>query len=1056
MPDNNKYPDSSEGFRSKGNLSITAIKKPAAVIIVMITVIVVGILGYTQLATNLLPDITYPFIKVYITWNGATPEKIEDNIAAVVERKMSTVDDLDYLDSQCTEGLYTLLVYFDYKADRDVAYQDVLAKIGMVRKQLPKDADEPLILKADPSQLPVIDLLITSDAMDLTKLRTYVENEMQDQFTGVEGTAGTEVSGGLKREIRILLNPLKLQAYGIAVDKVAQRLKDENIELQAGRITSAQKDFMARTLGEFNSVYDIQNLIVTKAQNGSIVYLKDIADVKDAHAVQRVKTKMNGGEGVKLSVFKQAAANTVEVSENIHQRLNELEASLPASTKMDIIYDQADYIRSAVSGVRDAALIAAVLVVLVTGLFLSGWKRVLIVSLTLPVTLLGTFFFMNLLNFSINIFSLGGLVVAITVLLDDAVIVLENITRIQEEEPEEKHPVQKGVTQVLKAVTMATFTFVALFLPFLLVPGMASLLFRELIIIIAITILLSRTVSQTITPGLTALLFPEGKSAVVKKGFISKFIDEMMNKLISIYKPALKLSLKLRWVVIVIVFGFFVLGFYFLQQTGSEFLPKADDGSIMVKVKMPTGASLEQTDKVVQEIADAVKDQSGIEKYSSLSGGRVWGLVTYENANEGEIDIQLVPPSNRKFNTEEFVQKLTPVVQQKVKFPGAKIKVTHTKMKGIPMIGDYDIEVEVIAPRSESMENIYENASKIAGILKNTNWLTGVDVPIDITKPEYQIFVDRQKAVDLGFNVNQVATTVKSMVDGVVSTQYQEKGYYYPIRVVVNEKDIKSKKDLEDIVFVSPNGGNINLSNIANVVQQTGPLEIDRRNQNRIIKATANVSGISVGEATNILKEKLKNFSLPAGYTIHFGGQSQMLAENFKSMILILIMAIFFAYVVLVINFENFIKPFIILIRVPLSLIGVSYALYLTNQPIGVTVMIGFIILAGIEINQGVILITFIDQLREQGMNLIDAIQKAAVVRLRPILMTDIVGIIGLLPLALSIGEGTELLKPMAIAVIGGLIFGLLLVFLLLPALYYIFEVRKSKLPLRRSATGAI
>ncbi len=1026
------------------NLSIASIKRPAATIILMIAVIVVGILGYTQLATNLLPDITYPMIKVYVNWKGATPEEIEDNIATVVERKVATVDNLDYIESQCTEGLYTLLVNFDYKADRDIAYQDVLAKMGLVRKQLPKDADEPLIFKADPSQLPVMDLLVTSDAMDLTGLRTYVENQLQDQFTSVEGTAGTEVSGGLSREIRVFVDPLKLQAYGITIDKVSQRLKDENIELQGGRVTTDQREFIARTVGEFSSVYDIRNLILTRTKNNSVVYLKDVADVEDAHAVQRIKTKMNGREGVKLSVFKQAGANTVEVSNMVRQKLNELKASLPPSIKIDIIYDQADYIRSAVSGVRDAALIAALLVVLVTAAFLTGWKRVLVVTLTLPVTLLGTFFFMKLLNYSINIFSLGGLVVAITVLLDNCVVVLENITRIQEEEPDEKHPVQKGVSQVSKAVMTATLTFLSLFLPFLLVSGLTSLLFSELIITVAITIVLSLLVSLTVTPSITALLFPEEKAAHIRKGPVSKLIDKMMSGLVFLYKPLLNASLKFRWIVMIIVLAFFVAGIYFLQQLGTQFLPNADDGSIMIKVKMPTGTSMEQTDKVIRQIENAVKTQPGVQSFSALSGGKVWGLITYEIANEGEVDVQLVPPSKRKVNTDEFVEKLTPIVQQNVKFPGAKIKVMHTKMKGIKMTGDFDIEVEVIAPRSEPMENIYENANKIAGILRETKGLTAVDVSIDITKPEYQIFVDRQKAADLGLNVSQVATTVKSMVDGVVPTQYKEKGYYYPIRVVMNEKDVKSKKDLDDIVLVSPNGGNLNLSNIADVVQQTGPLEIDRIDQNREIKATANVAGTSVGEATNEIKAKLASFNLPSGYKIEFGGQSQMMSENMSSMVLILLIAMFFAYVVLVINFEDFIKPFIILIRVPLSLIGVSLALYLTHQPIGVTVMIGFIILAGIEINQGVLLITFIDDLRKEEMGLTEAIPKAVIVRLRPILMTDIVGIIGLLPLALSIGEGTELLKPMAIAVIGGLIFGLLLVFLFLPALYMIFEKRRS------------
>lgn len=1028
----------------QGGLSYHAIRRPATVIILMVAIVVVGVIGYTQLATNLLPDITYPMVKVYVTWRSATPEEIEDNIATVIERKVATVDNLDYMETQCTEGLYALQVNFTYNADRDVAFQDVLSKLGQVRKNLPKDAEEPLVFKADPSQLPVMDLLITSDQMDLTKLRTYVENELQDQFTSIEGTAGTEITGGLKREIRVHIDPIKLQGYGLSVDKVAQRLKDENLELLGGRVTSSRRDYIVRTVGEFNNVNEIGNLIISKGKNEGLVLLKDVANVKDAYAVQRLKTKLNKREGVKLSVFKQTGANTIEVSDLVAKKLKELKSVIPPSIKMDIIYDQAEYIRAAVAGVRDAALIAALLVVLITAFFLTGWKRVLIVSLTLPVTLLGTFFFMQLLNFSINIFTLGGLVVAITVLLDNCIVVLENITRIQEKEPEELHPVQKGATQVSGAVLTATLTFIALFLPFLLVPGLVSLLFRELIITVAITITLSLIVALTLTPTLTSLFFREGKPVHVKKGIVSKLADGFITLIIKPYKPILSWALKFRWIVVLITLGFFFVGMIFLNKIGSEFLPKADDGLITIKIKMPTGSSMEETHKVISQIENFVKDQPYIDKYSSLSGGKIWGLVTYEIANEGEVNIQLVSPTKRPKTTDEYVEWLTPLVQQNIKFPGLKMKVFHTKLKGIKQTGDFDIEVEVIAPRSEPIENIYENATRVSGLLKQVDGLTGIDVSIDITKPEYQIFVDRTKAIDQGLSVNQVASTIKSSIDGNVPTQFKEKGYYYPIRIVVDETDIKSISDVENLSVYPNNGSKIRLNTIAKVEQRSGPLEIDRKDQNRVIKATANVQGRTVGEATADVQKLLSTFTLPAGYKINFGGQSQMLSENFNTMIIILLIAMFFAYVVLVINFEDFIKPFIILIRVPLSLIGVSYALYLTNQPIGVTVMIGFIILAGIEINQGVILITFIDQLREQGMNLLDAIQKAAVVRLRPILMTDIVGIIGLLPLALSIGEGTELLKPMAIAVIGGLVFGLLLVFLFLPALYYIFEKRKE------------
>lgn len=1033
----------------QGGLSYHAIRRPATIIILMIAIVVVGVLGYTQLATNLLPDITYPMVKVYVTWRGATPEEIEDNIATVIERKVATVDNLDYMETQCTEGLYALQVNFTYNADRDIAYQDVLSKLGQVRKNLPKDAEEPLVFKADPSQLPVMDLLITSDQMDLTKLRTYVENELQDQFTSIEGTAGTEITGGLKREIRVHIDPIKLQGYGLSVDKVAQRLRDENLELLGGRVTSSRRDYIVRTVGEFSNVNEIGNLIISKGKNEGLVLLKDVANVKDAYAVQRLKTKLNKREGVKLSVFKQTGANTIEVSDLVAKKLKELKSVIPPSIKMDIIYDQAEYIRAAVAGVRDAALIAALLVVLITAFFLTGWKRVLIVSLTLPVTLLGTFFFMQLLNFSINIFTLGGLVVAITVLLDNCIVVLENITRIQEEEPEELHPVQKGATQVSGAVLTATLTFIALFLPFLLVPGLVSLLFRELIITVAITITLSLIVALTLTPTLTSLFFREGKPVHVKKGIVSKLADGLIHLIIKPYKPTLRWVLKFRWIIMLLTLGLFFVGMIFLNKIGSEFLPKADDGLITIKIKMPTGSSMEETHKVISQIENFVKDQPYIDKYSSLSGGKIWGLVTYEIANEGEVNIQLVSPTKRPKTTDEYVEWLTPLVQQNIKFPGLKMKVFHTKLKGIKQTGDFDIEVEVIAPRSEPIENIYENATRVSGLLKQVNGLTGIDVSIDITKPEYQIFVDRTKAIDQGLSVNQVASTIKSSIDGNVPTQFKEKGYYYPIRIVVDETDIKSISDVENLSVYPNNGSKIRLNTIAKVEQRSGPLEIDRKDQNRVIKATANVQGRTVGEATADVQKLLRTFTLPAGYKINFGGQSQMLSENFNTMIIILLIAMFFAYVVLVINFEDFIKPFIILIRVPLSLIGVSYALYLTNQPIGVTVMIGFIILAGIEINQGVILITFIDQLREQGMSLIDAIQKAAVVRLRPILMTDIVGIIGLLPLALSIGEGTELLKPMAIAVIGGLVFGLLLVFLFLPALYFIFEKRKTQPSLR-------
>ncbi len=1025
-------------------LSLTAIQRPAATVILMAAVVVVGILGYSQLPTNLLPDITYPLVKVYVTWRGATPEEIEDNIASVIERKMATVDDLDYLESQSTEGLYTLLVNFDYSADRDIAYQDVLAKMGLVRLQLPMDAEEPLIIKADPSQLPVIDLLITSENMDLVALRTWVENFLQDQFVSVSGTAGTDVSGGLRREVRVHLDPQRLQGHGVTVDQVLQALRNENVELLGGRVTSERKDVIVRTTGEFEHVPDIGEVILETNATGAVTRLKDVATVTDAHAVQRVKTKLGATEGVKLSVFKQAGANTVAVSDAVRERMHALQGTLPAGVAMDMIYDQADYIRASAAGVRDAALLGALLVLLVTAFFLTGWRRVLIMALTLPVTLAGTFAAMKLLGYSINILSLGGLVVAITVLLDNAVVVLENITRLQDSgDPD---PVGTGVVQVGGAVITATLTFIALFLPFLMVPGLVSLLFNELILTVAITIALSLLVALTVTPSLTAVLFPRGRAATTAgRGVLARLADATLGGIVAVYRPMLAWTLRFRWVVMGIVALLFAVGILFLVSLGAEFLPSADDGLITVKLKMPTGTSVAQTDRVIESIAGAVSGQPYVERYSSLSGAKVVGLVTYELANEGEVNVQLVPPVKRPMTTDGYVARLGPIVQQAVKAPGARIKVFHTKLKGLRSIGEFDIEVELLAPRSEPMTRLYEQASAVAGRMRALPALTNVDVSIDITKPEYRVLVDRRRAADLGLSVGQIASTVKTMVDGAVPTQFKEGGYYYPIRTVLDETDVTSMVDIENLVLFPPRGGTVFLRDVATVRQSSGPLQIDRKDQARMIKATATVAAGSVGEATSKVRKALAGMSLPPGYTLRYGGQSQMLAENMAAMMLILAIALFFAYVVLVVNFEGFFKPFMILVRVPLSLIGVSFALWLTHQPIGVTVMIGFIILAGIEVNQGVVLVTFIDELRQKGRGLREAIVEGATVRLRPILMTDVVGIFGLLPLALGLGEGTELLKPMAIAVIGGLIVGLLLAFLFMPPLYLIAAPRAGQ-----------
>ncbi|NMC40022.1 MAG: efflux RND transporter permease subunit, partial [Bacteroidales bacterium] len=948
-------------------LTLESIKRPAGTIILMIVIAVLGIAGFTSLPVNMLPDVTYPMVKVYVYWPGATPEQMENEVATVIERKMATVDNLDYIESTSEDGVYTLLVNFDYSVDRDVAYQDVLAKMGLVKKELPQEILEPVVFKADPSQLPVVELLVSSDNMSLTQLRTWIENEFQEQVASVKGSAGTALSGGTMREIRIHVDPVKLQGYNITLSQITERLKNENIDMVGGRMLTPTRDYIVRTYGEFKSISDIEDLVIRKSSTDAQILLKDVAVVEDLYALQKIRTKYNGHEGVRISIFKQAEANAVEVSDEIARRVKELKEELPETTRLEIIYDQAEYVRLATNGVRDAVLLAAIFVVLITALFLSGWRRVLVLILSLPVTILGTFFLMWLLGYSVNIFTLGGLVVAMTVVLDNSVVILENITRLQETEPESSDQVTSGSIQVTGAIITSTVTFLSLFIPFLLVPGLSSLLFRELVITVAIIIFFSMVVSLTVTPMLMALFYPASKRIISKRDIISRGADYFIKGIIFVYKPILKYSLKFRWLVLLAFLLLLIPGYSFLKRTGSEFLPKADDGLVNISIVMPTGTSMEETDRALSQAEEVIKKQEFIKGYATLAGGKVWGLVTTESSFLGELNVELVPASQRPMNTDEYVEMLRPQIMKAVKVPGAVVKVMHAKMKGIRQIGQFDIEVMISAPRSVSMQEIYTVASSVRNEVREYDFLTGLDISLQLTKPEYQVHVDRQKAFDLGLSYSDIGNTVRTMVGGSVPTRYKEGAYYYPVRVVMDEREIQSSEALENLYVYSAKGVKIPLSAVAEVVKTTGPVQIDRQNQDRLIKVTANVAGISVGEATNIIKQKLDNFDLPSGYRINYGGQSQMLSENMRQIAIILLFALFLGYAVLVLYFESFIKPLIIIIRIPLSLAGISYALYITGTPVSVTALIGIILLTGMEINNGVLLLTFIDELREKG-----------------------------------------------------------------------------------------
>ena len=1008
-----------------------SLKNRLAVGAIALALLVLGLYGASYLPVDLLPSITYPMIKVHIWWRGATPEEIDKSIADPIERQMATVDDLDYLESSSIEGMYTLLVNFRYGVDVNVGYQDVLAAMARAARQLPTDIDPPVVVKADPSQLPVLQMTVSSEKWDLTRLRTWSDEWLSQQIIAVPGVAGSELVGGLKREIRIHLDADALEKYGLTVPQLIKRLNEENIEQFSGRITVGNKEIIARTMGEFASLEEIKDLVLIN-KGTSAVKLRDVAEVLDSHEEARVITRLNGKACVKLSVLKQSSANTVEVALNVNRKIAELSRIIPEEIMLGTVEDQAEYVQGALDGVKSSAIEAAILVILVVWLFLGSWRQVMVILTALPLTLIFNFGLMKIAGFSLNIFSLGGLVIAIGILVDNSIIVIESVAARRAQKPEEDVDlaVEKATAGIGPAIIAGTVSFLALFLPFLLVPGLLSLLFKELIMVIAGIVMVSLAMAITLTPSITAF-FMGFKSSRRTAGKFAEFFDRISVA----YGNAVEIFCCRPWLLAAAFVVIMLVSFNLATKTGAEFLPKMDDGRIMVKVKLPTGAALDQTNKILTEIEQKIAENPLIESIFSMAGGRVWGLATYEVANEGELNIQLVPQKKRNVTTDQFIAQIRPLVMQ-VSVPGGMAMVSQSKMKGIRKLGDADIEVKI---KGDEVPVLFDSARKLMTALSEQSGLANLNLSLDMTKPEFQVFLDRQKAADLGITVAEAAQTIRSLVTGTVATRFRDGSEYYAIRVMIPESRLVSQQDLEMLPVTSKSGNVYRLSEIAAVKQAFGPVEIIRDDQIKQVIVRADASGTSVGQALTLIKEKVANIQLPSGYTIAFGGEAQMIADMIKSVISIMLFAVFFSFIVLTVQFNNVKLPIIILGSIPFCVSGMFIALFLSGFPTGATVLIGVLVVIAATVNDGVLLLTFAEELCEsENLSPLKAVVKAAKLRLRPRVMTTVSTLAGFIPLAVTASEGGGMLQPMAVAAIGGLSMEILVALFLMPCLYVI------------------
>jgi len=732
----------------------------------------------------------------------------------------------------------------------------------------------------------------------------------------------------------------------------------------------------------------------------------------------------------KGSGFVSVKANTVEVAQAVEKRLLDLKGSLPEGVELGMLENQATYVVAALKGVQSAAVEAAILVLLIVWLFLGSWRQVVVIAVALPLILILNFGVMQLAGFSLNIFSLGGLVVAIGVLVDNSILVIEAISRRREDAPEA--PINaltiSATADIGPAVVASTMAFLALFIPFLMVPGLVSLLFRELILVVAGIVLISLAIAVTLTPMLTAALLEKGVASRSRSRF-----ERLFERVSEAYGHLLERTLAHRHAVLVVFVVLALAGGYGMVRLGSEFLPQMDDGRIMVKVKLPTGAALGETDRVLQEVEARIGDDKRIESLFAMAGGRAVGTVTYEVANEGELNLQLVPREARDISTPDYIAELRPIVSG-IAVPGGKLTVSQMKVKGMRKLGDADIEVKI---KGADMPQLFAIARQTAQTMNGLKHFTNVVVAMDLSKPEYQVRIDRARAAELGVSVADVGDTLRTLVSGAVATRLREAGRDYDIRVMVPEARIRNRSDLENLRIATAQGGFVRLADLAQLQPATGPVEIVRENQVKMVIVRGDAIGVSIGEALAELQVAMSKEAVPAGYQISYGGQAQMMGEMAQTTLIILAFAVFFSFIVLAVQFNSLKLPALILGSVPFCLAGMSGLLLATGKSLGAPVIIGVLVVIAAVVNAGVLLFTYARVLQEeQRLSVRDSILQAAKLRLRPRVMVTTAILIGLLPLALALEPGGEMLQPMAIAAIGGLLMENFVSLFLMPCLY--------------------
>ncbi len=1026
------------------NIYEKAVRKPISTVLIFVGVIIFGLFSLTKLAIDQYPEMEFPAVTVFTTYPGANAEEIETNVTRILEDQLNTVENLEKITSTSSDNYSIVSLELEWGADITEATNDVRDVINRCAKLLPDGAEQPVVFKFSSSMMPIMLLSVTAEE-SYAALNKELDEKLVNVLNRIEGVGAVSLSGAPEREIQVNVDPTKLEAYGLTVESLGQIIASENVNVPAGTIDIGSNTYNLKADAEYSAGEQVQNVVVSNI-GGRTIYLTDVAEVKDTLEKATQDVRMNGNRSVTVSIQKQSGANTVKIIQQVQAMLPEILQTLPPDVKIFTIYEGSESILDSISSLSESVMYALIFVILVVMMFLGRWRATFIIAMTIPISLITSFVYLFATGSTLNIISLSSLSIAIGMVVDDAIVVLENISTHIDRGSKPREAAIYGTNEVWLSVIATTLVVVAVFMPLTMLDGMMGIMFKELGWIVTIVVCTSTAAAVTLTPMLCAYMLKLNGAVHDYKGvgIIYKPVDKFLTWLDGAYARLLHWAVRHRTIVVCLTMGIFAVSLVLLKFVPMEFFTKTDTASINATIKLEQNIGVDYTARIARQIDSIIYTKyPEVDRVQATAGASSSDNLFSAMSDNGSyiVTYRLKLPTADK--RERSVFEISDLLREDLsKIPEIR-EYSVTTGGGGPGGNSSPIEVKVFGHNIELANAVALDLKEKLTKLPETR---DVKLSREDLRPEYNIAFDREKLALYGLNNATAATFVRNRMNGYVASKYREDGDEYDIVVRYAEKFRTSLSDVENITLYSSTGRPIKLKDVATVTEEFAAPSIEREDRQRVVKVESDMApGVALGEAAQKIQAVIDAYELPDGIYLALGGEIEDMNDSTSDMMLLMILIVLLVYIVMATQFESLKMPFIIMFTIPFAFTGVFVALWMTGKPLSMIALIGAIMLVGIVVKNGIVMVDFTNLLCERGMKVMEAVEAAGKSRLRPVLMTSLTTIFGMIPMAIGTGNGSEMWQPMGIAIVGGLTFSTLLTLLVIPTIYASFQVRAEK-----------